>query len=93
MIRFVNPLLARETSQLCSKGIKARPDVFWDLNITFKYFVCLKKNQSIATYFLSTWNYFGQKWISKVYLEITHLEITLLMSNLLKHAKYLNRGY
>ena len=24
------------------KGIKARPDVFWDLNITFKYFLCLK---------------------------------------------------
>ena len=22
-----------ETSQLCCKGIKARPDVFWDLNI------------------------------------------------------------
>ena len=20
-----------------------RPDVFWDLNITFKYFLCLKK--------------------------------------------------
>ena len=23
--------------------IKARPGVFWDLNITFKYFLCLKK--------------------------------------------------
>ena len=46
MIRFVRlplPLRATETSQLCCKGIKARPDVFWDLNITFKYFVCLKK--------------------------------------------------
>ena len=33
MIRFVSPLLARETSQSCCKGIKSRPDVFWDLNI------------------------------------------------------------
>ena len=36
-------LRATETSQLCCKGIKARPDVFWDLNIRFKYFLCLKK--------------------------------------------------
>ena len=28
------PSRATETSQLCCKGIKARPDVFWDLNIT-----------------------------------------------------------
>ena len=39
-----------ETRQLCCKGIKARPDVFWDLNITFKYFVCLKKSKSVAMY-------------------------------------------
>ena len=25
------------------KGIKARPAIFWDLNITFKYFLCFKK--------------------------------------------------
>ena len=33
------PLRATETSQLCCKGIKARPDVFWDANITLKYFL------------------------------------------------------
>ena len=46
MIGFVSlphPSRTTETSQLCCKRIKARPDVFWDLNITFKYFVCLKK--------------------------------------------------
>ena len=58
--------------QLCCKGIKARPDVFWDLNISFKYFVCLKKNQSIATCFLSTLNYSGEKWISKVQRLLIH---------------------
>ena len=26
------PLRATETSQVCCKGIKARPDVFWDSN-------------------------------------------------------------
>ena len=31
------------TSQLCCKGIKPRPDVFLDMNITFKYFLCVKK--------------------------------------------------
>ena len=36
-------LRATDTSQLCCKGIKARPDVFWDLNTRFKYFLCLKK--------------------------------------------------
>ena len=52
MIRFVSlphssvyhiPLRATEKSQLCCKRIKARPDVFWDLNITLKYFLWLKK--------------------------------------------------
>ena len=36
-------LRATEVSQSCCKGIQARPDVFRDLNITFKYFLCLKK--------------------------------------------------
>ena len=26
-----------------AKEVEARPDVFWGLNIKFKYFVCLKK--------------------------------------------------
>ena len=39
-------LRATEISQLCCKGIKVRPDVFWDLNITFKYFLCLRKKNS-----------------------------------------------
>ena len=48
MIRFVSlphsvTLRATDTSQLCCKGIKARPDVFWDFSITFKYFLYLKK--------------------------------------------------
>ena len=46
MIRFASlphSVTCKETSQLCCKGIKARPGVFWDLNITFKYFLCLKK--------------------------------------------------
>ena len=39
------------TGQLCCKGIKATPDVFWDLNITFKYFVSLKKvNSNILSF-------------------------------------------
>ena len=41
-------------------------------------------------YFLSAWNIVEQQWISKVQSEIAHLEIALLMSNLLKHANYLN---
>ena len=45
---------------------KSETDVIWDLNITFKYFVCLKKIQFNSIYL----NYFGQKWISKVLLEI-----------------------
>ena len=57
---------ANGNQALCCKGIKARPDVFWDLNITLKYFLWSNKKQSIAMYFLWTWNYFRQKWISKV---------------------------
>ena len=37
------PSRATQTSQLCCQGTKARPDVIWDLNITFRYFICLKK--------------------------------------------------
>ena len=39
VIKFVSLLhsvTSTETSQLCCKGIKARTDVFWELNITFK---------------------------------------------------------
>ena len=46
MTRFVilpHSVMATETSQLCCKGIKGRPDIFWDLNIMFGYFLCLKK--------------------------------------------------
>ena len=43
-VRLPHSSRATETSQLCCKGMKARPDVFWDLTITFKYFVCLKKS-------------------------------------------------
>ena len=49
-----------------------------------------KRNQSITMYFIKLEIIFGQKWISKVKLEIIYLEITLLMSKLLKHANYLN---
>ena len=42
------PLSATETSQLCCKGIKTRPDVFWGLNITLKYFLWLKTKTVIS---------------------------------------------
>ena len=38
------PSRATKTNQLCCKGIKARLDVFWDLNITFIYIFCLQKS-------------------------------------------------
>ena len=53
LIRFVIyhiPSRATQTSQLCGQETRARPDLFWDLNNTFRYFryfVCLKKKQSI----------------------------------------------
>ena len=47
------PLRATETSQLCCKGIKARPGVLWDLNITFKYFLFVKRvNSNVRSLYL-----------------------------------------
>ena len=46
MIRFVSlphSVTCNRDKSVSHKGIKVRPDVFWDLNITFKYFVCLRK--------------------------------------------------
>ena len=63
--------------------------VLWGLNIVFRYLICLKTSVNCNVLF-STLNYFGQKWISKVYLEITHLEIRLSMSYVLTHANCLN---
>ena len=62
-----------------------RTDVFWDLNITFKYFLGLKKSQQQCTFF-------KLEIISDKsrYQKCNYLEITLLMCNLLKHANYLN---
>ena len=50
-MRFISLLHSLCTKRQVNYGIKARPDVFWDLNITFKCFVCFKKKQSIAMYF------------------------------------------
>ena len=36
----------RQVNYVAKLGMKARPDVFYDLNNTFKYFVCLKKRVS-----------------------------------------------
>ena len=81
------PLRATDTSQSCCKGMKARPDVFWDLELTFKYFLCLKKGHKQCTFF-------KLEIISDKsgYQKYNYLEIMLLMSNLLKHANYLNTG-
>ena len=49
VIRFVS--LPHSVTCSRDKGIKARPDVFWNLNITLKYFLWLKKKGSIAMYF------------------------------------------
>ena len=46
MIRFV--ILPHSVT--CKRDKCNYTDIFWDLNITFnRYFVCLKKNQSIAS--------------------------------------------
>ena len=46
MIRFVSlphsVTCNRDKSIMLPKN-KSEPDVFWDLNITFRYFFCLKK--------------------------------------------------
>ena len=52
MIRFVS--LRHSVTYNRDKPIflqmnKSKADVFWDLNIRFKYFVCLNTNQSIAS--------------------------------------------
>ena len=80
MITFVSHHIssrATETSQLCCKGIKARPDVFWDLNIAFNYFVCLKKklvNSNVLSFNLKL---FRTKVDIKSVIRDYSLEITL----------------
>ena len=64
------PLRATGTSKLCCKGIKAGgeggPDVFWDLNITFKYFVCLKKRSVDSNVLSLKLNYLRTKVDTKI---------------------------
>ena len=46
MTRFISlphSVTCTDTSQLCCKRIKARPDVFLGLSVMFKFFLCLKK--------------------------------------------------
>ena len=43
LVYHIFPARATETSHFYCLGTKVRIDVFWDLNITFRYFVCLKK--------------------------------------------------
>ena len=55
------PLRVTETSQLCCKGINARPAAFWDLNITFKNLVCLKENSVNNNVLPLNWKLFRTK--------------------------------
>ena len=63
MVRF----LSQPHSVTCNRDksimlpkIKARSDVFWDLNIMFRYFVCMKK-ESVNGKVLSFNKYFRTK--------------------------------
>ena len=82
-------LCATETSQLCCKGIKARPDVFWDLNITLKILPLIEKKSVNHNVLSLNLKLFRTKVDIKSVIR-DYLLRTLLMSNLLKHANYLN---
>ena len=57
MIRFVSLLhsvMCNGDMSVMLQRNKSEADVFWDLNITFKNFICFEKNLSVAKYYLST---------------------------------------
>ena len=67
------PSRAAETRSIMMQ----RNDVFWDLNITFKYFVCLKKKSVNSNVLSLNLKLFRTEVDIKGLSEITHLEITL----------------
>ena len=76
-----------DASQFCGKGIKAKPDVFWDVNITFKYFLLKTVNSNVLSLNLKLFRTeVDIKSVIRDYL----LRNYFVMSNLSKHANFLN---
>ena len=67
-----------------------RPDVFWDLKITLKYFLCLKKTVNSNVLPLNLTLFRTKVDIKSVTRDYLLKNYVVNVYNLLKYANYLN---